>query len=99
LATIAYFLLTGCLPYLAKTPREMFTQLLSQPPILLNKARPNLQFGPQVEAVIMRGLAKQPSDRYPDVITFATELRKALLSASADDGGFLAKMKGLFRPK
>jgi len=51
------------------------------------------------EAVIMRGLAKQPSDRYPDVITFATELRKALLSASADDGGFLAKMKGLFRPK
>jgi serine/threonine-protein kinase len=99
LATIAYFLLTGCLPYLAKTPREMFTQLLSQPPILLNKARPNLQFGQQVEAVIMRGLAKQPSDRYPDVITFATELRKALLSASPEDGGFLAKMKGLFRPK
>jgi len=99
LATIAYFLLTGCLPYLAKTPREMFTQLLSQPPILLNKARPNLQFGQQVEAVIMRGLAKQPSDRYPDVITFATELRKALLSASTEDGGFLAKMKGLFRPK
>ena len=99
LATIAYFLLTGCLPYLAKTPREMFTQLLSQPPIALNKARPNLQFGPQVEAVIMRGLAKQPTDRYPDVITFATELRKALLSTSVDDGGFLAKMKGLFRPK
>src|SRR6187200_867147 len=99
LATIAYFLLTGCLPFVAKTPREMFSQLLSQPPISLNRARPNLQFGPQVEAVIMRGLAKQPTDRYPDVITFATELRKALLSAAADDGGFLAKMKGLFRPK
>src|SRR5262249_8329060 len=41
LATIAYFLLTGCLPYLAKTPREMFTQLLSQPPIPINRARPN----------------------------------------------------------
>jgi len=47
----------------------------------------------------MRGLAKQPTDRYPDVITFATELRKALLSTATDDGGFLAKMKGLFRPK
>ena len=99
LATIAYFLLTGCLPYLAKTPREMFTQLLSQPPIPLNKARPNLQFSPQVEGVIMRGLAKQPTDRYPDVLTFATDLRKALLSASAEDSGFLAKMKGLFGKK
>ena len=99
LATIAYFLLTGCLPYLAKTPREMFTQLLSQPPIPLNRARPNLQFGPQVEAVIMRGLAKQPTDRYPDVLSFATDLRKALMSTSVDDTGFLAKMKGLFRQK
>ena len=99
LATIAYFLLTGCLPYLAKTPREMFTQLLSQPPIPLNRARPNLQFGPQVEAVIMRGLAKQPTDRYPEVLSFATDLRKALHSTAVEDTGFLAKMKGLFRPK
>jgi eukaryotic-like serine/threonine-protein kinase len=99
LATIAYFLLTGSLPYLAKTPREMFTQLLSQPPIPLNRARPNLVFGPQVEAVIMRGLAKQPTDRYPDVISFATDLRKALLSTSPEDTGFLAKMKGLFGKK
>jgi serine/threonine protein kinase len=99
LATIAYFLLTGSLPYLAKTPREMFTQLLSQPPIPLNRARPNLMFGPQVEAVIMRGLAKQPTDRYPDVISFANELRKALLATSAEDTGFLAKMKGLFGKK
>ena len=99
LATIAYFLLSGCLPYLAKTPREMFTQLLSQPPIPLNRARANLQFSPQVEAVIMQGLAKQPTERYPDVITFATELRKALLAPPPDEGGFLAKMKGLFRQK
>ena len=99
LATIAYFLLSGCLPYLAKTPREMFTQLLSQPPIPLNRARPNLQFSPQVEAVIMQGLAKQPVDRYPDVITFATELRKAVLAPPPDESGFLAKMKGLFRQK
>jgi serine/threonine-protein kinase len=97
LATIAYFLLSGCLPYLAKTPREMFTQLLSQPPIPLNRARPNLQFSAQVEEVIMRGLAKQPGDRYSDVITFATELRKAVLAPPPDESGFLAKMKGLFK--
>jgi len=87
LATIAYFLLTGCLPYLAKTPREMFTQLLSQPPIPLNGARSDLRFGPQVEAVIMRGLAKQRLDRYPSALTFATELQHALLKPRNDDSG------------
>src|SRR3954453_3315018 len=38
LATIAYFLLTRCLPYTAKAPREMFTQLLTMPPIPLKNA-------------------------------------------------------------
>lgn len=81
LATIAYLLLTGALPYLAKSPREMFTQLLSQPPIPLNKARPNLDFGPRVEAVVMRGLARDPAERYADVLTFARELHAVLTAA------------------
>ena len=99
LATIAYFLLTGCLPYTAKTPREMFTQLLQQPPIALNKARPGLVFPPAVESVVMRGLAKQPTQRYPDTVTFARELKIALESAgdAEDSGGLLSKMKGLFK--
>jgi eukaryotic-like serine/threonine-protein kinase len=99
LATIAYFLLTGCLPYLAKTPREMFTQLLSQPPVPLNRARPNLQFTPQVESVVMRGLSKQPRDRFTDVLTFATELRSSLLNADPGESGLLSKMKGFFKSK
>lgn len=78
LATVAYFLLTGLLPYLAKRPHEMLTQLSSQPPIPLNRARPDLQFAPSVEAVVMRGLAKKPEDRYANVQAFATGLRDAL---------------------
>jgi len=78
LATISYLLLTGSLPYLAKSPREMFTQLLSQPPISLNKARPGLDFGGKVELVVMKGLSREPGDRYPDVLTFARELGEAL---------------------
>jgi len=82
LATIAYFLLTGYLPYLARKPHEMLTQLVSQPPIPLNRARSDVQFAPPVEAVVMRGLAKQQQDRYPSVVTFATELRRALVHGS-----------------
>ena len=43
-------------------------------------ARANLHFRPHVEAVIMRGLAKEVAGRYPDVVTFANELREALLA-------------------
>ena len=101
LATISYFLLTGCLPFTAKTPREMFSQLLSQPPIALNQARPGLRFSPAVEAVVMRGLSKEPPKRYPDSVTFASELRDALLNPheEPEDDGLLAKMKSIFRRK
>lgn len=84
LATIAYFLLTGAMPYTAKSPREMFTQLLSHPPTPLNKARPGLDLGTRVEDVVMRGLARDPSQRYPDVVTFARELRSALTAPAQD---------------
>lgn len=78
LATIAYYLLTGCHPYTAKQPREMFTQLLTMPPIPLSQANEDLQFRPEVEEVIMRGLARQPKDRYPSVMEFAVELERTL---------------------
>jgi serine/threonine protein kinase len=99
LATISYFLLTGCLPFSAKTPREMFSQLLSQPPIPLNAARPGLRFSPAVEAVVMRGLSKDPTKRYASAVAFATELRQALLATPGedDDRGLLARVKSIFR--
>ncbi len=100
LATIAYFLLSGCLPFAGKSPREMFTQLLSQPPQPLNKAKEGLLFSSGVETVIMRGLSKSPKDRYPDVRTFARELRTALLAVPAVEesaGGLFGKIRGMFK--
>lgn len=99
LATMAYLFLTGSLPYTARSPREMFTQLLSQPPIALNKAKPDLQYAQGVEDVVMKGLAKAPSDRYPDVVAFADALAQALqdpFPAPGPSGGLFSKMKGLF---
>jgi serine/threonine protein kinase len=100
LATIAYFLLSGCLPFAGKSPREMFTQLLSQPPMPLNKAKEGLVFAPAIEAVIMKGLSKNPKDRYPDVQTFARELKTVLTAEPSPDeagGGLFGKIKGIFK--
>jgi eukaryotic-like serine/threonine-protein kinase len=99
LATMAYLFLTGTLPYTARSPREMFTQLLSQPSVPLNKAKPDIQFKPEVEAVVMKGLAKLPSDRYADVVVFAEALAAVLVDpfpGAASNSGLLSKMKGLF---
>ena len=97
LATIAYFLLSGALPYTAKTPREMFSQLLSQPPIALNAARPGMKFPSSIEAVIMRGLSKDPAKRYPTVVEFANALREAVAMPSTEErAGLFGKIKQMF---
>ena len=101
LATIAYLLLTGALPYTARTPREMFTQLLSQPPLPLNKAKPGVVYSPAVEQVVMRALERVPQSRFGDTMEFAGALQSTLLAPDALGGpegsGFFGKMKGLFR--
>lgn len=82
-ATIAYFLLTGSLPYAGKTPRELFSQLLTQPPTPLREARPGLVIPKAVEAVVMRGLSRQPADRYPSVHFFGDAFVDAVLRPDA----------------
>jgi len=97
LATIAYFLLCGCLPYTAKTPREMFSQLLSQPAIPLNSARPGIKFPTAIEAVIMRGLSKEPLKRYVHTVEFAAALKAAVVQPAAEEKpGLFGKFKSMF---
>ena len=92
-------MLACSLPYEGKTPRDLFTQLLSQPPIPLNRARRGLEFGDEVEAVIAQALSREPAKRYPDTLIFAQELREALLTPPSTKGGLASKLKGMFRPK
>lgn len=97
LATIAYYLLTRCLPYTAKAPREMFTQLLTMPPIPLKDAgEGNFDFAPELDAVVMRALARSPADRYPSVVAFANAFAEAA-RITPDEPKMLSKFKGLLR--
>jgi eukaryotic-like serine/threonine-protein kinase len=97
LATIAYYLLTRSLPYTAKAPREMFTQLLTMPPIPLKDAvEGRLEFTPQIDAVVMRALSRSPMDRYPSVIAFADAFAAAA-RILPDQPKMLDKFKGLLR--
>jgi serine/threonine protein kinase len=97
LATIAYFLLTRCLPYSAKAPREMFTQLLTMPPIPLKDAgEGGFDFAPEFDAVVMRALSRAPAARYPSVMAFANAFAEAS-SIEPEQPKILDKFKGLLR--
>jgi serine/threonine protein kinase len=97
LATIAYFLLTRCLPYTAKAPREMFTQLLTMPPIPLKDAGgEDLNFSTELNDVVMRALSRVPGTRYPTVRAFANAFAEAAV-IPPDQPKMLDKFKGLLR--
>ncbi|MEX2153763.1 MAG: serine/threonine-protein kinase [Gemmatimonadaceae bacterium] len=81
-AAIAYFLLSGCLPYTARTPRAMLRQLTTEPPVPLNAAREGLRFSDEMECVVMRALAKEPAKRYASVMEFATAFRRCVSAAA-----------------
>jgi serine/threonine-protein kinase len=99
LATITYYLLTGQHPYTARRPRELFQQLLTQPPIPLGEAVPGLRFGPALEAAVMRGLARVPALRPPTVTAFAAEVASAVTSVPPAAPGLLDRLKLLVRPR
>jgi serine/threonine-protein kinase len=97
LATIAYFLLTRCLPYTAKAPREMFTQLLTMPPVPLKDAgEGGFDFAPELDAVVMRALSRAPTARYPSVMAFASAFTQAA-NITPEQPRILDKFKGLLR--
>ena len=97
LATITYYLLAGTLPYNGRSPRELFQQLLSQPPIPLNQARKGLRFSNEVEAAVMRGLERDRSKRSKTVDEFVAGVTTAIRSEGEKKGGGL--LSGLFRRK
>lgn len=74
LAVILYEVLTGKLPFEAKTPMEYIQKHVTATPIPLSKRVPDRQFDPGLETVIARALEKKPENRWQDAKEFADSL-------------------------
>jgi serine/threonine protein kinase len=78
LALILYELMTGQLPFEAKTPLDMMKAHVKDPPIPISQRVPGLKFSAELEATIAKALAKKPDDRYATAADFAEALRGCL---------------------
>ena len=76
LACLSYRLLTGHEPFSGDDAFAILHQVISETPQPPSKRVPWL--GEGVDAVIQRGMAKRPTERYPDVMGFADALRAAV---------------------
>src|SRR5579859_938414 len=79
LAVTCYQLLTGHLPFTGNLYSIMHGHLRIPPP---PPRQWNSCIPEQVEAVLLRALAKEPAERYPDMLAFAAAYRDAVEQAA-----------------
>jgi serine/threonine-protein kinase len=78
LAVILYEVLTGKLPFDAKSPME-FNQLhVQKEPIPLSQRVPGKVFPPELDAAMAKALQKEKEDRQASAAEFAADLQRAL---------------------
>jgi len=77
LALITVETLTGALPFSGKSQQELMLARLRNEPTPIRKLRPDLRFPVSVERVLLKALARNPSDRYPSAPEFAAALAAA----------------------
>jgi serine/threonine protein kinase len=81
LATIAYEMLTGAIPFDGEGVLEVLYAHVHRDPPPPSLRRPDL--GRRVDAVVLRGLAKDPTQRWESCEAFVTALRQALAGTAA----------------
>jgi serine/threonine-protein kinase len=73
---ILYEMFTGAVPFSGETFMAVLSAHLTQPVPPMRSWVPNLDISPELEAVVMRALAKTPDERYQSMSEFAQDLQQ-----------------------
>jgi eukaryotic-like serine/threonine-protein kinase len=79
LGAILYYMLTGTPPFEKPTPMALMIAHASEPVIPPSQRNPAVPA--DLEAVVMKCLAKNPTDRYPNTRALAADLGKCQCAA------------------
>ena len=80
LALVTFNMLTGMLPFTGQTTQEALLKRLTDRPLTLAEARPDLYWPPPLQAVLDRALSRLAQDRYQH----ASEFGSAIVAAVSD---------------
>lgn len=83
LAVILYEVLTGKLPFDAKTPMEYIQRHVIDAPIPIHERAPFTSFPPGLWERVAKALAKRPEDRYASAAEFAAALEALVMPERA----------------
>ncbi len=78
LAVILYEVLTGKLPFDAKSPMEFIQLHVQKEPIPLSQRVPGKTFPPELDAAMAKALRKEKEDRQESAAEFAADLQRSL---------------------
>jgi tetratricopeptide (TPR) repeat protein len=81
LAAVLYEMLAGEPPFTGPNAQAIIARRLSEPARPIRSVRPSIPAA--VEAAVLRALDRVPADRFPDTMSFAAELGRALSSSPA----------------
>jgi serine/threonine protein kinase len=95
LGCVMYESLCGKPPLSGPTVIDTITKHLHEPPAPFKEVNPGIYVPPEVEAVIMKALAKDPADRHQSMAELGQELTKALSGAPTQ---VRASYAGLIKP-
>jgi eukaryotic-like serine/threonine-protein kinase len=83
LGILSYEMVTGALPFKAKTPGEMITFHLKTTPLPPSKTAPDRGIPPELDQIILKLLAKKREQRYRDTGELRHDLAKLLRAGPA----------------
>lgn len=78
LGVILYEMLTGTQPFSAENPMQLMLKHINEVPELPSKRNPKAGISPELEALVMKALKKEPKNRQQSVLEFLKELRTAV---------------------
>jgi TonB family protein len=88
LGVMLYQMLQGRPPFIARDPLELIFSHCKEPPPPFNSLRPYLPVPPDIEAVVMRCLEKDPARRYQSMDELLEAMRTANMAAGGHSGIF-----------
>ena len=83
LALVFYRMATGTFPFQATSAQEMMIKRLTDEPLPLGVARPDIVFPTALEEALRHALGRMPSERYATAVEFARDVSRAVAGMGA----------------